>query len=143
MGAMLVLHCSFSEYIIIFGTPVGTEGHSGRFFADDYFTILHGEQVRFTRAISSLSVQWAFSAGNLTREVYRPGDQHHLPWGTAKQYRMDEACWALEYARGSIPSMLPFGLWDTLFSTLDFPTLFQTVRVSALAMFDQMAKGKF
>jgi C-8 sterol isomerase len=53
----------------------------------------------------STAMQWAFSAGDVEREVYRAGDQHHLKRGEAKQYRMDDACWALEYARGNIPSM--------------------------------------
>lgn len=83
-------------------------------------------------------LQWAFSANELEKEVYRPGDQHHLAWGHAKQYRMPDTCWALEYARGNIPAMLPFGLADTLSSTLDFVTLWQTVKASARGMLGEL-----
>jgi C-8 sterol isomerase len=38
--------------------------------------------------------------------------------------------------------MLPFGFADTFFSTLDFPTLWQTVRVSAVGMVGEALKGK-
>lgn len=78
--------------------------------------------------------QWAHTAGKLQKEVYRPGEQHHLPRGTTKQYKCADACWALEYARGNIPSMLPFGVADSLFSTTDFVTLGHTVWVSLFNM---------
>lgn len=101
---------------------------SGRFLADDYFTILYGEQ-------------WAFPTGSLQKEVYRPGDQHVLPRGTAKQYRMPDSAWALEYARGNILSMLPFGFADTFSSTLDFWTLFDTVAISAYGVIRELLRA--
>ncbi len=129
MGAFALLHASIREYLIIFGTPIGTEGHTGRHMATDYFIILDGEQ-------------WAFSQGSTEREVFKPGDMHVLERGTAKAYRIPDSGWALEYARGWIPAMMPFGLADTLFSTLDVPTFGRTLKIYAKAVTRELMQGK-
>lgn len=129
MGQMTVLHASLYEYVIVFGTPIGTEGFSGRFFADDYFMILEGEQ-------------WAFAEGDGQRMVFKPGDLHHMPRGEARGYRMPDHCFALEYARGLIPTMLPFGLIDQFTSTLDPKTVVKTLSVYTRAAVGAMLAPK-
>ena len=75
-------------------------------------------------------------------QVYKAGSQHHMEKGVAKGYKIPETCWALEYARGNVLSMMPFGLADLFFSTLDVVTLWQTIKVSGGNMLLQLMKGK-
>jgi C-8 sterol isomerase len=129
MGQMQLLHSSITEYLMIFGTPIGTEGHTGRFFATDYFYILEGEQ-------------WAYREGELEKRIYKPGDCHVHPFRAAGGYRMPDRCFAMEYARGAIPAMLPFGIADAATSTLDGKSVAKTFKAYAKAVVRNLAHGK-
>ena len=112
MGQLKLLYGSLSEYLIFFGTPIGTEGHSGRYFADVHDFMISGEM-------------WTYHEGDIEKTVYKPGDWALLERGKTKGYRAMNDTWMLEYARGWIPLMLPQGTWDNLFSNLDMRSLFK------------------
>ena len=116
-GAMIQMklyYASLTEYIMIWGTPIGSEGHSGRHFSGFWDTVIDGET-------------WYYGEGQFEKSIYKPGDRIYVGPGQARAMNFTDGVWAVEYARGFIPLSLPFGLADELMSTMDFVTAAQTV----------------
>jgi C-8 sterol isomerase len=109
MGQLTVLYCSPKEYLIFFGTPIGTEGFSGRFkHADVYDIMLEGEMQTYTE-------------GEFTPHTFLPGETALLAKGTGKGYRIKDHAFMLEYMRGNILPAMKFGIWSsTANNTLDW-----------------------
>ena len=76
MGMLTILYASWKEYLIFFGTPIDTTGHTGRYsFIEDHCSLLDGEM-------------WYYAAGQTEKTVYRPGGTIYLGKGQAKCYRV-------------------------------------------------------
>lgn len=116
-GAMIQMklyYASLYEYIMIWGTPIGSEGHSGRHLCGFWDTVIDGET-------------WYYGEGQFEKTVYRPGDRIYVGPGQARAMNFTNGVWAVEYERGPLPLSMPFGLADEIFSCLDFCTAAQTV----------------
>jgi C-8 sterol isomerase len=115
VGVMKLLHASLSEYVLIFGSPIGTEGFSGRYKVGIHDFMLAGEM-------------WTYHDDNVgQRIVSRPGDAAYLSPERVKGYKLPEGGWMLEYGRGPIPTVLGFGLADAVFSMVDGKMVWDTV----------------
>jgi hypothetical protein len=116
-GAMIQMklyYASVFEYIMIWGTPIGSEGHSGRHAVGFWDTVIDGEM-------------WYYGEGQFDKRVYRPGDRVYVGRNQARAMNFTTGVWAVEYARGTLPLSIPFGVADELLSTLDFATAAQTL----------------
>jgi hypothetical protein len=120
-GAMIQMklyYASIFEYIMIWGTPIGSEGHSGRHAVGFWDTVIDGEM-------------WYYGEGQFEKRVYRPGDHLYVGVNQSRAMNFTTGVWAVEYARGPLPLSIPFGLADELVSTLDFATAAQTLSIYA------------
>jgi ERG2 and Sigma1 receptor like protein len=128
-GIMTVLHGSLSEYLIWFGTPVGTEGFSGRYHLDIYDVALSGQF-------------WVYDEDDpLQRKVYLPGELAHLRRRRVKGFRISEDCWVLEYGRGPVPTCLAMGLSGAVLS-LDGGIIWKTIRNYGRLVIKELLHGK-
>jgi C-8 sterol isomerase len=120
-GAMIQMklyYASLNEYIMIWGTPIGSEGHSGRHMAGFWDTVIDGET-------------WYYGEGQFEKSIYKPGDRIYVGPGQARAMNFTDGVWAVEYARGFIPYSMPFGVMDEMLSCLDWVTAAQTLSLYA------------
>ncbi len=131
MGQLTLLHASIREYIIFFGTCIGTEGHSGRYASDVFDFMIKGEMV-------------CEYEGIFEPEVHVPeGPPAFLASKIIKHYRIKDEAWMLEYSRGNIIKMFPFGTTDSFMSTLDFRTIGRLcIQYGKMTTWGLLTKGK-
>jgi len=113
MGTMCFLHASLTEYVILFGAPNPTSGHSGRYPLEVSDFVMEGEYY----------TSYEFSTD---ANCYKAGDRSYLPSMRACNFCIRDHAWMLEYGRGLLPLSLPFQMAGTFSSTLDFVSLFRT-----------------
>jgi len=129
-GSMIVLHGSLTEYLIVYGTPIGTEGFSGRYRLDIHDFMIDGEM-------------WVYLDEKPTQRItYLAGDHAILTRGQGKAWKTPENAWMLEYARGNVPSCLPVGLGGAVFSAIDPKMVWETVSTYGGQTIRNLLKGK-
>lgn len=129
-GMINVIHGSFTEYIILFGTPLGSEGYSGRYRLDIYDILLSGEMYTYTEPHPG-------------RRVNHPlGEIAYLPKGTAKAVSLARDTWMLEYGRGPVPTCLLMGLSDAI-TAHDYHIIGKTAYTYGRQVLGNLLKGKF
>ena len=65
MIQMKLYYASIFEYIMIWGTPIGSEGHSGRHAVGFWDTVIDGEM-------------WYYGEGQFEKRVYRPAERVYV-----------------------------------------------------------------
>lgn len=128
MAQMTLLYASTSEYILIFGTPVGSDGFSGRYPGMTVWDCMFAGEM------------WTFTEGQYEKRVYLPGECAILEKNQGKGYRMFEGTWMLEYTRGNIPAALPTGVFAPTQLTLDWQNAWRTMKNYAERVADSALK---
>jgi C-8 sterol isomerase len=129
-GVMTIFHGSLSEYVLLYGTPVGSTGFSGRYRLDIWDAVIAGEMDTFM--LDSFHELAHFEAGDLA----------YLPRRQGKGVRMSAGCWMLEYGRGPVPTALPVGVGDAIFSAFDPVTVGKTVWTYGRLVTRSLLRGK-
>jgi sigma non-opioid intracellular receptor len=114
LGKVRFLYFSPREYIVVFGSPTGTQGFSGRYkHVDIHKFLLAGR-------IDSYDLG---SDDTVALPPLLPGEHTCLERGHARGLTIAPGSWHLEYGRGAVATTLPFAMVDTLLVSLEFESV--------------------
>ncbi|MCV7155311.1 ERG2 family protein [Mycolicibacterium pyrenivorans] len=114
LGKVRFLYFSPREYIVIFGTPTGTQGFSGRYKHVDVHKFL------IAGRIDSYDLE---SDDTAPLPPLLPGDRTCLERGYARGLTIHPGSWHIEYGRGAVATTLPFAMVDTLLVSLEIESV--------------------
>lgn len=114
LGKVRFLYFSPREYIVIFGSPTGTQGFSGRYKHVDVHKFL------IAGRIDSYDLE---SDDTAPLPPLLPGDRTCLQRGHARGLTIHPGSWHIEYGRGAVVTTLPFAMVDTLLVSLEIESV--------------------
>ena len=126
LGKVRFLYFSPREYVVLFGSPTGTQGFSGRY-----------KHVEIHKFLIAGQIDWYdLESDELTGMSLRPGEHTRTDRGHARGMTIHPGSWHIEYGRGVVVTTLPFAMVDTLFVSLEL----ESVRRSAVEFTRLLAK---
>lgn len=113
LGKVRFLYFSPREYIVLFGTPTGTQGFSGRY-----------KHVEIHKFLVAGQIDWYdLESDDLTPQTLRPGGHTCTAPGHARGMTIHPGSFHIEYGRGAVVTTLPFAMVDTLFVSLELESV--------------------
>ncbi len=113
LGKVRFLYFSPREYIVIFGTPTGTQGFSGRYKHVDVHKFLLAGRIDW----------YDVESDDLRASSLLPGGHAHMERGQARGMTIHPGSWHIEYGRGAVATTLPFAMVDTLLVSLELESV--------------------
>jgi hypothetical protein len=101
LGKVRFLYLSPREYIVIFGSPTGTQGFSGRYKHVQIHKFLIAGQID----------SYDLESDDIASMTLLPGEHTCLEKGHARGLTIHPGSWHIEYGRGAVATTLPSQWW--------------------------------
>lgn len=113
LGKVRFLYFSPREYIVIFGSPTGTQGFSGRYKRVEIHKFLMAGRID----------SYDLETDDTQPMTLMPGEHTCLEKRHARGLTIHPGSWHLEYGRGAVVTTLPFAMVDTLLVSLELESV--------------------